>query len=129
MRILSLRYFEGPNIYSYSPVVKVTVDIGRYEYLPTQKIAGFTDHLLELLPTLIEHQCSKGYPGGFVERLREGTYLAHVFEHVAIELQNLAGYKICFGKARSTDRPGIYDAVYAAVCLRLDERLRGILRF
>jgi cyanophycin synthetase len=112
MRILSLRHFAGPNIYSYSPVVKVTVDIGRYEYLPTQKIAGFTDHLLEILPTLSEHHCSKGYPGGFVERLREGTYLAHVFEHVALELQNLAGYSINFGKARSTDRPGIYDAVY-----------------
>jgi cyanophycin synthetase len=112
MRILSLRYFAGPNIYSYSPVVKVTVDIGRYEYLSTKKIAGFTDHLLDILPTLSEHQCSKGYPGGFVERLREGTYLAHVFEHVALELQNLVGYSIGFGKARSTDRPGIYDAVY-----------------
>lgn len=112
MRILSLRYFAGPNIYSYSPVVKVTVDIGRYEYLPTQKIAGFTDHLLEILPTLSEHHCSKGYPGGFVERLREGTYLAHVFEHVALELQNLVGYSICFGKTRGTDRPGVYDAVY-----------------
>lgn len=119
MRILSFRYFEGPNIYSYSPVAKVTVDIGRYEYLPTQKIAGFTDCLLEVLPTLQEHKCSRGYAGGFVERLREGTYLAHVFEHVVLELQNLVGYDISFGKTRSTERRGVYDVVYGCSAMKV----------
>lgn len=112
MRILSARSLEGPNIYSYSPVMKITVDIGKYEFCSTQKLPEFVDSLLESLPGLAEHECSKGYPGGFVERLREGTYLAHVFEHVALELESLAGCPVRFGKTRQTGRAGIYDVVY-----------------
>lgn len=111
MEILSIRAFEGPNIYSYSPVLLVKMDIGRYEDTPSSRIAGFNNRLLNMLPGLYEHHCSRGYPGGFVERLQEGTYLAHIFEHVTLELQTQAGYDVKFGKTRSTGKRGLYDVI------------------
>lgn len=111
MEIISARILEGPNIYSFNPVLKVKLDIGVYEDIPSCRIEGFTDRLTELLPGLKEHQCSRGRPGGFVERLQDGTYLAHIFEHVLIELQCSAGYRVGFGKARGSGTAGIYDVV------------------
>lgn len=111
MEIISARILEGPNIYSFNPVLKVKLDIGVYEDIPSCRIEGFTDRLTELLPGLKEHQCSRGRPGGFVERLQDGTYLAHIFEHVLIELQCSAGHRVGFGKARGTGTAGIYDVV------------------
>lgn len=111
MQILSWRILEGPNIYSLRPVIRMKLDIGCYEDRPSNEIAGFNERLLALLPGLQEHHCSRGRPGGFVERLREGTYLAHIFEHVALEMQCLAGYEVSFGKTRSMGMEGIYDVV------------------
>jgi cyanophycin synthetase len=111
VNILSIRIIEGPNVYSYHPVVRVKLDIGKYEDIPTSAIAGFTERLTDLLPGLAEHRCSRGYPGGFLERLTEGTYLAHVFEHVTLELQCASGYEVSFGKARGSGSPGVYDVV------------------
>lgn len=111
MQILSVRILEGPNIYNCRPVLRITLDIGQYDNLPSSRITGFNQHLLKLLPGLTEHCCSRGYPGGFVERLTEGTYLAHIFEHVLIELQCMAGYAEKFGKTRGSGQPGIYDIV------------------
>ncbi|MDU2063832.1 MAG: cyanophycin synthetase [Sporomusaceae bacterium] len=133
MHILALRSIDGPNIYSYSPVIKATVDIGKYESVSTREIGGFTERLLQCLPSLAKHSCSRGYPGGFVERLREGTYLAHVFEHVAIELQNLAGFSVAFGKTRRTEGAGHYDVVYSyeekMVGLQAAQLAEALLRF
>lgn len=118
MQLLSTRFIVGPNIYSYRPVIKATLDIGIYEDVPSNLIVGFIARLLSLLPGLKEHCCSRGYPGGFVERLEEGTYLAHIFEHIAIELQNCAGeeYASAYGKTRGSGRRGVYQVVFGCKC-------------
>ncbi len=110
---MSIRNLEGPNVYSYRPVLKVTLSIGQYEWIASNGIPGFIAGLLALLPGLYNHNCSRGRPGGLVERLYEGTYLAHIFEHVVLELQFMAGeeYAARFGKTRRADQPGVYDVV------------------
>jgi cyanophycin synthetase len=115
-RVLEVRAYRGPNPYGYRPVIRVKLDLGPLEEYPTTQLGGFTDRLLDALPTLQEHGCSYGTPGGFVRRLREGTWLGHVAEHVAIELQCLAGTPVTYGKTRTAqDGPGIYDVVYSFV--------------
>lgn len=111
MEILSVRALEGPNIHSSSPVLQVKLDIGQYEAVSSAGIKGFTERLLAMLPSLQEHHCSCGCPGGFVLRLKEGTYLAHIFEHTVLELQCLAGDQINFGKTRQDGQPGLYQVV------------------
>ncbi|NLP40911.1 MAG: cyanophycin synthetase [Veillonellaceae bacterium] len=111
MEILTTRILEGPNIYSYRSVIWIKLDLAQYEDIPSKNIAGFNERLLEMLPGLAQHHCSRGKPGGFVERLLDGTYLAHIFEHTLLELQTLAGFEVKFGKTRSTGLPGIYDVV------------------
>ncbi len=113
MELIYSRFIGGPNVYSYRPVIKALLDIGAYEDIASNAIAGFVARLLALLPGLEQHSCSRGYAGGFAERLREGTYMAHIFEHVALELQTLAGqeYMSAFGKTRGAGRPGVYQVV------------------
>lgn len=112
MIIVSSHAYQGKNIYSYKPVVKLVVDLGRYADIPTKDIKGFNETLLALLPGLKKHHCCRGHEGGFVERLEEGTYFAHVMEHAAIELQSRLGYDIRFGKTRETGKKGTYNIVY-----------------
>lgn len=115
MRILDTSVYLGPNLYALFRVIRMRVDLGELEAWPTARLgAEFIDPLLATLPDLAEHGCSYGEPGGFIRRMREddGTWLGHVFEHVAIELQNVAGGDVTFGKTRSTDKPGIYTVVY-----------------
>lgn len=116
MRILQTRILQGPNIYSYKPVLWLKLALGQYENVPSNDIAGFVQRLLLLLPGLKEHHCARGRAGGFVERLNEGTYLAHIFEHVMLELQNMAGHKVGFGKARSSAQSGVYDVIVGFRC-------------
>ena len=73
MRVLETRVYRGPNPYGYRPVIRMTMDLEDLEQYPTDKLPGFTDNLIELIPTLHEHGCSYGEPGGFIRRLREGT--------------------------------------------------------
>jgi len=114
MRVLENRVYRGPNPYGYRPVIRFKLDLGQLEQYPTSKLGDFTDNLLQLMPTLHEHGCSYGEPGGFVRRMREGTWLGHVAEHIALELQGLAGTPVTFGKTRSTgDGEGIYYVVYS----------------
>jgi len=110
--IVSSHAYQGKNIYSYKPVVKLVVDLGKHADIPTRDIEGFNDTLQELLPGLRKHCCCRGYEGGFLERLREGTYFAHVIEHIAIELQARLGYDIKYGKTRETGKKGIYNIIY-----------------
>jgi len=117
MRILNRNVYVGPSQYAKFPVIRLELDLGELEQWPTGKLGrGFCDALVAALPGLAEHGCSYREPGGFLRRLREGegTWLGHVLEHVAIELQNVAGEDVTFGKTRSIsdDRPGVYSVVY-----------------
>jgi len=115
MKILETFVYRGPNVYALFPIVRHKVDIGVLEDWPTGRLGdSFTDPLIAALPSLHEHGCSYGAPGGFIRRLREGegTWFAHVWEHVAIEIQNVAGADVTFGKTRSADAPGVYDMVF-----------------
>ena len=116
MRILDRSVFVGPSLYAHFPVIRLELDLGRLEAWPTSKLGpAFVDALVEALPGLAEHGCSYRTPGGLIRRMKEGegTWLGHVLEHVAIELQNMAGEDVTFGKTRSIDdRPGVYSVVY-----------------
>ena len=117
MRILNRNVYVGPSQYAKFPVIRLELDLGVLEQWPTAKLGGgFVDALVAALPGLAEHGCSYREPGGFLRRMREGegTWLGHVLEHVAIELQNVAGEDVTFGKTRSIsdDRPGVYSVVY-----------------
>jgi cyanophycin synthetase len=116
MRILDRSVYVGPSTFAHFPVIRLILDLGELESWPTAKLGkGFVDALVEALPGLREHGCSYREPGGFIRRMLEdeGTWLGHVLEHVAIELQNVAGEDVTFGKTRSIDeRPGVYSVVY-----------------
>ncbi|MDH3426873.1 MAG: cyanophycin synthetase [Gemmatimonadota bacterium] len=115
MNILERAVYAGPSLYARFPVIRLRIDIGELEHWPSARLGeAFIGPLLDALPGLREHGCSYGEPGGFVRRLTddEGTWIGHVLEHVAIELQHCAGQDITFGKTRSTDQPRVYDVVY-----------------
>ena len=112
LRILETRVLRGPNHWFRGPVVRMVVDLGVLEGYPTARIPGFTEALVALLPTLEEHACSLGRRGGFISRLEEGTWLGHVSEHIALELQNLAGTEVHIGKTRSAGQTGRYNVIY-----------------
>ena len=114
LKILETRIYRGPNIWSYQQAIHLVVDLGSLEEYPTVSLAGFTDQLVELVPGLERHTCSLGRRGGFIERLREGTWLGHVAEHVALQLQTLAGHDSRRGKTRAVKgKPGHYNVVYS----------------
>ena len=110
--ILRVNYLRGPNIWTYRPVIEAWVDIGELEDFPSNTLPGFVERLTHWLPSLIEHECSPGVRGGFLERLREGTWAAHILEHVCLELQNLSGSRTGFGKARQTSKRGVYKVAF-----------------
>ncbi len=120
MRIVERNVYVGPSLYAHFPVIRLVLDLGPLEAWPTGRLgAAYVDALIAALPGLHEHGCSYGEPGGFIRRMRgdaqdpEGTWLGHVLEHVAIELQNIAGEAVTFGKTRSIDgQPGVYSVVY-----------------
>ena len=112
MKILELRALRGPNRYSRSPTIFMLLDIGEFEERPSDSLPGFPERLVEVLPSLHGHRCSIGEPGGFIQRLRRGTWAGHIVEHVALELQCLAGMEVGFGKAYNTSEHGIYKIVY-----------------
>jgi len=118
MKILESRVYLGPSLYAHFPVIRLLLDLGEFEDWPTSRLGDeFIDGLLAALPGLHEHGCSYREPGGFVRRMREGegTWLGHVLEHVALELQHVAGNRATFGRTRSTDDPGVYTVVYQYV--------------
>lgn len=102
IELLRVTYLRGPNVWTYRPVIEAWVDIGDLEDFPSNLIPGFPERLAAWLPGLAAHRCGIGEPGGFLLRLRDGTWPAHIMEHVAIELQSLAGIDVGFGRARET---------------------------
>jgi cyanophycin synthetase len=119
MKIVEIRTLRGPNIWSRHPILEALVDLEELRDSPSDTLPGLYERLTAWLPSLVEHQCSVGERGGFLQRLREGTWPGHILEHVTLELQCLAGTQVKFGKARETSRPGIYRVVARYV----DERL------
>jgi cyanophycin synthetase len=113
LRVLETRVYRGPNYWSYDPAIKLIVDLGELEDYPTSTIRGFVDGLLDMMPAVGRHSCSTGKAGGFELRLREGTWLGHVTEHIALQLQRDAGTEVGRGKTRSTGEPGRYHVVYS----------------
>lgn len=114
IEILDVMSLRGPNMWTYRPVLEAWVDIGELEDFPSNTIPGFYERLSTWLPTLIEHRCSPGVRGGFLMRLKEGTWPGHILEHVTLELQNLAGVPGGFGKARETPIRGVYKVIVRA---------------
>jgi cyanophycin synthetase len=115
MRILDRSVYVGPSLYAHFPVIRLELDLGALEAWPTGRLGPrYVDELAAALPGLAEHGCSYNAPGGFFRRMREdeGTWLGHVLEHVAIELQNIAGEEVTFGKTRGAGPPGVYTVVY-----------------
>lgn len=112
IQFLRIMHLNGPNIWTYRPVIEAWVDIGLLENFPSHKLPGFNERLIACLPSLIEHKCGIGVRGGFIERLHTGTWIGHILEHVALELQCLAGMETRFGKTRSTTVRGIYKVAF-----------------
>ncbi|HLN78306.1 MAG TPA: cyanophycin synthetase [Nocardioidaceae bacterium] len=116
LAILETRVYRGANIWSYDKAIHLVVDLGSLEEFPTNTLPGFTENLLQMLPGLREHSCSRGRRGGFVERLNEGTWLGHVTEHAALALQQVVGHDIRRGKTRQVKGvPGRYNIIYGYV--------------
>ena len=115
MKILSTNVYVGPSLYAHFPVIRHHVDIGILEEWPSARLGEtFIDSLIEALPGLHNHGCSYGEPGGFIRRMREdeGTWMAHIWEHAALELQNEAGSSVSFGRTRGSGEPGQYNMVF-----------------
>ncbi len=114
MKILSIQALRGPNIWSIKrhQLIQMKLDLQEFEHKPTNEISGFRNRLEKLIPSLYTHFCSPGYEGGFFERVDEGTWMGHVIEHIALEIQTLAGMDAGFGRTRSTKITGIYNVVF-----------------
>jgi cyanophycin synthetase len=112
VKVLRTTWLDGPSIWTYKPAIETLLDIQDLEQYPSNLLPGFTDRLIAYLPGLYEHQCGVGVPGGFIERLRDGTYAAHILEHITIELHNMIGQNVKFGKARMASQEGVYKMVF-----------------
>jgi len=117
MKIENIQILRGPNIWSVSrkKLIQMRLDLEDLEHKPTNSIPGFYDRMEKLLPSLYTHRCSPGVPGGFFRRVIAGTWMGHVIEHIALEIQTLAGMDTGFGRTRETKTPGIYNVVFTYV--------------
>jgi cyanophycin synthetase len=122
IRVLERLALMGPNLYAHRPCIKWKIDLGPLEEKPSSTIPNFPQRIKDLIPSLIEHRCSEGVRGGFFSRLDDGTWLGHVMEHIALELQAVIGVNVGFGKTRSAGAPGVYNVVYEC-----EERATGIM--
>src|SRR5215210_1082249 len=115
MNILEIRTLRGPNYWSgyWKKLIIMRLDIGEYEQRPTEKIEGFFERMKALMPSLITHGCSYQEEGGFLRRVQEGTWAGHVIEHLALELQTLAGMDTGYGRTRETGEKGVYNVVFS----------------
>jgi cyanophycin synthetase len=109
---LRVTHLRGPNLWTYRPVIEAWLDIGALEDCPSNTLPGLYERLTAWLPGLVEHRCGVGTRGGFLERLREGTWAGHILEHIVLELQTMAGMKTGFGKTRSAGEDGLYKMAF-----------------
>ncbi|MGC1245117.1 MAG: cyanophycin synthetase, partial [Spirulinaceae cyanobacterium] len=114
MRILKTQTLRGPNYWSIRrhKLIILRLDLEELAEKPSNQIQGFYEGLIEVLPSLVEHHCSPGCRGGFLSRVQEGTMMGHIIEHVALELQELAGMPVGFGRTRETGTSGVYQVVF-----------------
>ncbi len=115
MKIEKIQVLRGPNIWSIrrKKLIQMRLDLEEVEQMPTNKIDGFRERIEKLMPTLITHRCSEGVEGGFFHRIEMGTWMGHVIEHIALEIQTLAGMDTGFGRTRETKSPGVYNVVFS----------------
>ncbi len=115
MQIVEIKTLRGPNYWSNyrKKLIVMKLDLQELEELPTNKIPGFLGRLEGLFPTMASHRCSKDHEGGFFERVEEGTWMGHVIEHIALELQTLAGMEVGYGRTRGTGTKGVYNVVFS----------------
>ena len=115
MKIIEIKILRGPNYWSNyrKKLIAMKLDIGELESKPTNEIDGFLDRLKTMFPSMVSHRCSKGFEGGFFERVNEGTWMGHVIEHIALEIQTLAGMEVGFGRTRGSGTKGIYHVVFS----------------
>ncbi len=115
MKILKIQALRGPNIWSVQrkKLIQMRLDLEEMEEFPTNKIPGFRERIEAMIPTMIEHRCSEGTRGGFFSRIDRGTWMGHVIEHIALEIQTLAGMETGFGRTRETKTPGTYNVVFS----------------
>ncbi|HRG58642.1 MAG TPA: cyanophycin synthetase [Bacteroidia bacterium] len=115
MKIIDIKAMRGPNYWSIRrhKLIVMKIDLEEMEDLPSNKIDGFADRLEKMFPSMYEHECSENKPGGFFHRVREGTWMGHVIEHVALEIQTLAGMDTGFGRTRTTGEHGVYNVVFS----------------
>lgn len=112
LRLVGLHSARGMNFWSRRPVVRLDVAVGAFDEISSADVPGFREALVGALPGLRDHHCSIGTPGGFIKRLKQGTYAPHIIEHVALELQAMTGHDVGFGKTRGGDEPGVYTVVF-----------------
>ncbi len=117
MKIDKIQVLRGPNIWSIrrKKLIQMRLDLEELEELPTNKIEGFRERIEKLMPTLLSHRCSEGSEGGFFHRIEMGTWMGHVIEHIALEIQTLAGMNTGFGRTRETKTPGVYNVVFSYI--------------
>ncbi|MDI1303662.1 MAG: cyanophycin synthetase, partial [bacterium] len=115
MKIIKVQALRGPNIWSIQrkKLIQMRLDLEEMEQFPTNKIDGFKERIEAMLPSMIEHRCSEGCRGGFFSRVERGTWMGHVIEHIALEIQSLAGMETGFGRTRETKNPGTYNVVFS----------------
>ena len=115
MKIEEIKVLKGPNLWSIRrpKLIQMRLDLEEMEQRPTNTIAGFRERLEKMFPSMQAHRCSVGAPGGFFSRVDEGTWMGHVIEHIALELQTLAGMNTGFGRTRGSGKPGEYYVVFS----------------
>src|SRR5690606_36255599 len=117
MKILNIQVLRGPNIWSNyrKKLIQMRLDLEEMEPRPTDTNDGFRNRIEALMPSLIEHRCSENSEGGFFFRVERGTWIKHVIEHIALELQSLAGMETGYGRTRETYTPGVYNVVFSYI--------------
>ena len=115
MKIIEIKTLRGPNYWSNfrRKLIVMKLDLEDMEDFPTNKIPGFYERLKAMFPSMVSHRCSKDHAGGFFERVQEGTWMGHVIEHIALEIQTLAGMDVGFGRTRGTGKTGVYNVVFS----------------